>query len=310
MSPASSLPAPELFARGRAAVGEGPVVDHRTGELVWVDIPAGVLVRSPLGAPGSPSVAARVGMSLGAVAVRDRGGYVAAVGAGLGVIGPPGTAGGTGPGAGTDAGGGSLALTVVHPVLPAPDLRMNDAKCDPAGRFWAGSTTLAFADGGGALHCWDPSGGVRTALRGLTLPNGLGWSPDGSRFYLADSVRRVVLTAPFDPADGRLGPVRELLRWDSADGMPDGLCVDQDGCLWIAVWGAGEVRRYDPRGTCLAVLRLPVSQPSSCAFGPDGTLYVTSASEGLRPGTEPLAGSVFALPCTAFRGVPAGTFAG
>ncbi|WP_329372367.1 SMP-30/gluconolactonase/LRE family protein [Streptomyces sp. NBC_00669] len=311
MSPATSLPAPEIFVRGHAVVGEGPVIDPRTNELLWVDIPAGVLSRTPLAAggsasgsadgsadgsaPGSASVVARVGMSLGAVAVRDRGGYVAAVGAGLGVIG---------------AAGGGPALTVVHPLLPEPDRRMNDAKCDPAGRFWAGSTTLGFPAGGGALHCWDPDGGMRTALRGLDLPNGLGWSPDGSRFYLADSVRRVVLTAPYEPAAGRLGPLRELLRHDRRDGMPDGLCVDEDGCLWIAVWGAGEVRRHDPRGRLLAVLRLPVSQPSSCAFGPDGTLYVTSASDGLRHGAEPLAGSVFALPGTAFRGVAVGTFAG
>lgn len=302
MSPATYLPNPEIFVRGHAVVGEGPVVDQRTGELLWVDIPAGVLSRSPLARPGSAprsaSVVARAGMSLGAVAVRDRGGYVAAVGAGLGVIGADGAV------------DGGLALTVVHPVLPEPDRRMNDAKCDPAGRFWAGSTTLGFPPGGGALHCWDPDGGVRTALRGLDLPNGLGWSPDGSRFYLADSVRRVVLTAPFDPATGRLGPVRELLRYGSRDGMPDGLCVDEDGCLWIAVWGAGEVRRHDPRGRRLAVLRMPVSQPSSCAFGPDGTLYVTSASDGLRPGAEPLAGSVFALPSTAFRGAAVGTFGG
>lgn len=292
MSPPVSLPAPEVFVRGSAVVGEGPVVDHRTGELLWVDIPSGVLNRAPLEGDGGPVEAARVGMSLGAVAVRRRGGYAAAVGAGLGVIGVDG------------------ALTVLHPLLPEPERRMNDAKCDAAGRLWAGSTTYGFPAGGGALHCWDPDGTVRTVVSGLTLPNGLGWSPDGRRFYLADSVRHVVFAADFDPADGHVGPLRELLRLDGRDGMPDGLCVDRDGCLWVAVWGAGQVRRHDPDGACRAVLQLPVSQASSCAFGPDGTLYVTSAREGIAPGAEPLAGSVFALPATRWRGVPVGAFAG
>jgi sugar lactone lactonase YvrE len=308
------LPAPEVFVRGRAVVGEGPVVDERTAELVWVDIPSGILRRAALAGGGPAAVAARAGMSLGAVAVRRSGGYAAAVGAGFGVIGPTGAdnpSGAGGVGAGSGEGGAAGELTVVHPVLPEPERRMNDAKCDAAGRFWAGSTTAGFPEGGGALHCWDPAdGGVRTVVTGLALPNGLGWSPDGRRFYLADSVLHVVFTADFDPEEGRVGPLRELVRLGASDGMPDGLCVDQDGCLWLAVWGAGQVRRYDPRGGCVAVVPMPVSQPSSCAFAPDGTLFVTSASDGLPPGAEPLAGSVLALPTTRWRGVPIGTFAG
>ncbi|MFI1095479.1 SMP-30/gluconolactonase/LRE family protein [Streptomyces sp. NPDC020917] len=313
MSPAVHLPAPEVFVRGRAIVGEGPVVDDRTAELVWVDIPSGVLTRTALAGGGPAAPVARVGMSLGAVAVRRNGGYAAAVDTGFGLIGGNGAGVPADAADGEDGGAGAAdpTLSVVHPVLPDAERRMNDAKCDAAGRFWAGSTTYGFPEGGGALHCWDPAGDtVRTVVSGLTLPNGLGWSPDGQRFYLADSVLRAVFTADFDPAEGNLGPLRELLRLDASDGMPDGLCVDQDGCLWIALWGAGQVRRYDPHGACVAVLPMPVSQPSSCAFGPDGTLYVTSACDGVPEGEEPLAGSVFALPATRWRGVPVGTFAG
>jgi len=311
VSPAVHLPAPEVFVRGRAVVGEGPVVDDRTAELVWVDIPSGILTRTALTGGGPATTVARVGTSLGAVAVRRRGGYAAAVGTGFGLIDGdgPAVAAVAADGKGSaDAGG---VLSVVHPVLPEPERRMNDAKCDAAGRFWAGSTTFGFPEGGGALHCWDPAGdAVRTVVSGLALPNGLGWSPDGRTFYLADSIQRVVFAADFDPADGHLGPLRELLRLDASDGMPDGLCVDQDGCLWLAVWGAGQVRRYDPHGVCVAVLPMPVSQPSSCAFGPDGTLYVTSACDGTAEDEQPLAGSVFVLPATRWRGVPVGTFAG
>lgn len=280
------LPVPEVFVRDRATVGEGPVVDGRSGELAWVDIPAGELHRVPLDG-GTPSTTG-IGMNLGAVAIRDRGGYVAAVRDGFGVIGDDG-------------------LSLVHPVLPEPEYRMNDAKCDSAGRFWAGATTMDFRPGYGTLLCWDPVAGVRQVVDGLTLPNGLGWSPDCTTFYLADSMTHVLLTAPFDCDTGTLGELRPLVRVD--DGLPDGLCVDDDGHIWLAVWGAGEVRRFDPAGRLVGVVPLPVSQPSSCAFGPDGTLYVTSAAEATSRDREPLAGSVFALP-TAFRGARVGAFAG
>jgi sugar lactone lactonase YvrE len=280
------LPAPDVFVRDRATVGEGPVVDGRSGELAWVDIPAGELHRVPLGG-GAPRTTG-IGMNLGAVALRDLGGYVAAVRDGFGFV-------------------DDDELSLVQPVLPQPEFRMNDAKCDRTGRFWAGATTMDFQPGRGTLLCWDPDAGVRTVLDGLTLPNGLGWSPDDATFYLADSMTHVLLTAPFDRDTATVGELRQLTAVD--DGLPDGLCVDEDGHVWLAVWGAGEVRRYDPAGRPDAVVRLPVSQPSSCAFGPDGTLYITSAAEGISPDREPLAGSVFALP-TAFHGAPVGTFRG
>jgi len=278
------LPTPDVFVPGRATVGEGPVVDDRSGELVWVDIPAGELHRVLL--DGGAQRTTGIGMSLGAVAVRERGGYVAAVRDGLGFIDDDG-------------------LSLAQPVLPRPECRMNDAKCDRAGRFWAGTTTMDFQPGRGTVVCWDPNAGVRTALDRLTLPNGLGWSPDDATFYLADSMEHIVLSARFDRDSGTLGEPRRL--FDVDDGLPDGLCVDDEGHIWLAVWGAGEVRRYDPLGRAVAVVRLPVSQPSSCAFGPDGTLYITSAAEGRD--AEPLAGSVFALP-TAYRGAPVGSFGG
>jgi sugar lactone lactonase YvrE len=289
VSPVRSLPVPDVFVRGRAAVGEGPVVDGRTGELAWVDIPAGVLHRVPLS--GSGHRTARVGMSLGAVAVRDRGGYVAAVGDGLGLIDETGT------------------FTLAEPLLPDPQRRMNDAKCDTAGRFFAGSTTLDFRPGRGVLHCWEPDAGVRNVLHGLTLPNGLGWSPDDTTFYLVDTMEHVLLAAPYDKATGTLGELRPLVSFGSEEGMPDGLCIDADGHVWLAMWGAGQVRRYDPRGRAVAVVPMPVSKPSSCAFGPDGVLYITSAAEETSPDREPLAGSVFALP-TSHHGAAVGSFRG
>jgi sugar lactone lactonase YvrE len=288
-----TLSCPDVFIASRAAVGEGPVVDSEHGELVWVDIPRGLMRRDPLPGTGNGAgpVTVDVGMTLGAAGLRAGSGYVVAVAEGFGFL---------------DADG---HLDVVHPILPDPQLRMNDAKCDPAGRYWAGSATLDFQPGQGSLHCWDPDDGVRTAASGLTLPNGLGWSPDERTFYLADSVRRVVLTAAYDRDSGALGSLREIVSCAPADGMPDGLCTDDDGCLWIAMWGGAEVRRYSPSGDHLATVPMPVSQPSSCAFGPDGTLYITSAADGTNAAAQPLAGSVFALP-TAYRGAAVRAFAG
>ena len=290
MTAIRTLPVPDLFVRGRATVGEGPVVDGRSGELAWVDIPAGELHRVPLDASAAPRTI-RVGMNLGAVALRDRGGYVAAVRDGLAIIDDTGT------------------FTLVEPILPQPDRRMNDAKCDTSGRFWAGSTTLDFQPGHGALLCWDPDSGVREVVTGLTLPNGLGWSSDDTTFYLADSMARVLLTARYDRSSATLGELRPLVSLDGGDGLPDGLCVDAEGHIWLAVWGAGQVRRYDPAGRQVAVVPMPVSRPSSCAFGPDGVLYITSAAEGTSAEREPLAGSVFALP-TGCRGAAVGSFRG
>ncbi|MEY9932391.1 sugar lactone lactonase YvrE [Catenulispora sp. GP43] len=278
---------PEVFVLCDALVGEGPVVEEAAGRLVFVDIPRGRLLRADLRERGPATEIANVGMSLGAVAPRRSGGWVAACAEGFGTLIPDGD------------------LIVRHPVLADPALRMNDAKCDSAGRFWAGSTETSFEPGRGALHCWDPRRGVRTVAEGLTLPNGLGWSPDDSVFYLADSMRQVVLAAAFDVRAGTIGPFSELIHIQ--DGLPDGLCVDEDGCLWLAVWGAGQVRRYDPRGRLLAAVRFPVSQPSSCAFGPDGVLFVTSARERTDAAREPLAGSVFAVDA-GLRGLPASIF--
>lgn len=281
----------EVLVRARAEVGESPLWDERTGELVWIDMPTGELHRADP-ATGTDRVRL-VGSALGAVAVRQRGGFVAAYPRGFGSV-------GCGP------------IEPLAEVLPEPELRMNDAKCDPAGRFWAGSTELGFAAGRGALHCLHADGRVDTVWTGLVLPNGLGWSPDGSTFYLADSVAGVVFRAGFDPADGRVGDRVPWVELDAGDGMPDGLCVDAEGCVWVALWGGGEVRRYAPSGRLVATVPVPVSQAASCALGPGPTLYVTTARAGLSGralAAEPLAGSVFAVAAPAVA-TPVGSYAG
>lgn len=270
-------------------MGEGPVIDARGGRLCWVDIVAGELHQSDL-ATGSTETW-RFDTMLGAIAPRaSRPGFAVAVSEGFGFA--------------IDG-----QLVIEDPVLSDPALRMNDAKCDPFGRLWAGSNDLAFAEGRGALHRWDGRTSSTVVRRGLTLPNGLGWTADAQTMYLVDSTAHVVLRAQFDVDRGEVGEFEPFVHVDG--GLPDGLAVDQDGGVWVAVWGASAVHRYDGAGRLVERIAMPVSQPSSCAFGSDGTLFVTSARDGLasqRLAGESLAGSVFAI-STDTRGVPVTPFA-
>ncbi|MER6943077.1 SMP-30/gluconolactonase/LRE family protein [Nonomuraea sp. NPDC000554] len=284
------LQSPDVVVPGTAQVGEGPVLDHRTGRLCWVDITEGEIFQSDL-ATGE-TTAASVGMMVGAIAPRrDQAGFAVAAEDGFGMW-------------------ADGCLTVLDPVLPEPYRRMNDAKCDSRGRLWAGSNHKEFEPGTGLLHRWDGRGPSTVIARGLTLPNGIGWSPDDATMYLADSMEHRLMAVDYRPDEGEIGQLRTLAAVE--DGYPDGLAVDVDGCVWLAVWGAGQVRCHTPDGTVVAVVDMPVTQPSSCAFGSDGTLYITSARNGLTAGqlaAQPHAGSVFAV-ATGTTGVPVHPFEG
>lgn len=279
----------QVAIRANAEIGESPVFDPRSGELCWVDLANGHLFRSDLGR----GIDRRweLGTMLGAIAPRImESGFAVAVAKGFGVV--------------VDG-----VLEVVDPVLPDPASRMNDAKCDALGRLWAGSTTLDFEPGRGRLHCWDGRSPSSVMYEGLTLPNGLGWNLEADIMYLADSKTGTVMSAVFDLERGEIGELHPLVTIDF--GVPDGLAVDVEGCLWVAAWGGSAVHRFDPAGRHIRTIVMPVSQPSSCAFGDDGTLYVTSARAGLDAvalRAESLAGSVFAI-ATATRGVPVAAFA-
>ncbi len=282
---------PELVIRADAEVGEGPVWDHRTGRLCWVDIARGTLYENDLDTGQQSAIS--LDTMLGAAAPRAREeGFAVAVSAGFGLV-------------------VNGKLEVRDAVLPEADRRMNDAKCDSSGRLWAGSTHLRFEPRAGALHCWTGNGPSRVMATGFTLPNGIGWNAQDTIMYLVDSMTRQLLSAQFDSASGTIGSFSTLVTFEEP-GVPDGLAVDTDGCIWVAVWGGGEVRRYTSSGELIGRVPMPVDQPSSCAFGDDGTLYITSASAGLSaPALErqPLAGSVFALR-TETHGVPVHPFEG
>ena len=199
------------------------------------------------------------------------------------------------------AAGTPLARTAIADVAAdAPSVRMNDGAVDPAGRFWAGTMDEDGREEGGTLYRLDPDGTVTPMVRAVTISNGVDWSPDGRTMYLADTPTGRVDAFDFDVAAGTIANRRPFAVIEPDDGTPDGLTVDADGGVWVALWGGGTVRRYAADGREDQRLSFPVSQVTKPAFGgPDlGELYVTSARDGLSSddlAREPLAGSVFRL---------------
>jgi sugar lactone lactonase YvrE len=178
-----------------------------------------------------------------------------------------------------------------------PQNRMNDGACDPAGRFWAGTMALDERPQAGALYRLDPDGTVHTMLAGVTISNGIDWSLDGRRMYYVDSPTRRIDVFDFDPGTGAIADRRPFVEIPAEAGIPDGITVDAAGFVWLALWGGAALHRYAPDGTRERTVPLPVSHPTSCAFGgPDlDELYVTSARRPLTPDErahEPMAGGL------------------
>jgi len=262
--------------------GEGVTWDDARQELVWVDIGAGRLHRGRPGAAGVEHLGClELDGPLGAVAPAQVGGWIAAAGPGFAHL---------------DVDGSVTRL--IQPDAERPELRMNDGACDPQGRFWAGTMAYAETPGAGTLYRLDADGTATAMVRGTTISNGLGWSADGATMWFADSGDGTVDAFDFDGRTGAVSGRRTVIAVAPRDGVPDGLTVDADDHLWVAIWDGGEVRRFTPGGELVARVRLPVSRPTSCCFGGDGlaTLFISTARVGLADdevGGQPDAGRLF-----------------
>ncbi len=180
-----------------------------------------------------------------------------------------------------------------------PRNRCNDGKCDPQGRFWIGTMNQDSVEGRGAFYCLDSTFGCRRLLDKVSISNGIAWSEDSRVMYYIDSPTRRVDAFEFDARSGSIAERRTLIEFDEQDGWPDGMTIDVDECLWIAMWGGAKLVVVDGRsGRRMREIPMPVIQPTSCAFGGDdfADLFVTSAWEGMsaeQREADPLAGSVF-----------------
>jgi len=286
----------ELVLDARAELGEGPLWDPRVQRLIWVDVLPG---RVHSYDPSTRRCGHRkVGQPVGAAAVRAAGGFVLAMRDGFGYF---------------DLDTGRLEV-IAEIEVDRPDQRMNDGACDAAGRFWAGTMALDERPGAGALYRLGAGGRVDIMLRDVTISNGLDWSLDGRRLYYVDSGTRRIDIFDFDLDSGAIKNRRPFVVIPPDVGVPDGLTLDAEGGVWVALWGGGALHRYSPDGMLDGVVSLPVTHPTSCAFGgPDlSDLYVTSARVALGPAErerQRLAGGLFRCrpgvagrPAHAFRG--------
>jgi sugar lactone lactonase YvrE len=271
----------ELLADVAAELGEGPAWDADRAVLSWVDISAGSV--HLCSADGQELRNYAVGRPVGAALPATDGSFLLADADGFTRLAEDGT------------------TTVLLDLLSDdPDLQFNDAKCDPAGRAFAGSMAADMAPRAGTLYRLDAGPVATGVLSGLTVSNGLGWSPDGRTMWFADSSRPEVTGFEFEPESGEIGATRTVIEVQGRDGVPDGLCVDHEGCVWLALWGGGTVHRYTPDGQLDTVVRVPVKQVTSCAFGGPrmSTLFITTARSGMNVDalcTAPTAGGIFVL---------------
>jgi sugar lactone lactonase YvrE len=248
---------------------EGPCWDARIGRLLWVDQYNGtVIIADYDAAAGRLTVERRyqLGHPVGAVVpVRDPdGGWMTAAALGFARL----------------SRDGAVEL-LAQPEAGKPQrMRMNDGKCDDAGRFWAGSIAFDQTEGAASLYRLDPDLSVTTMLPSVTISNGLAWTADGRSMFYIDTPTRRVDRFRVTPSGG-LHDRAPFVRIEG--GRPDGMCIDVDDCIWVALWGGAQVRRYSPAGELLAIVEVDAPQVSSCCLGgPDGTtLFITTSQEGM-----------------------------
>ena len=288
----------ELRVDSHSVIGEGPIWDGQKQVLYWVDIMGHKLhIYDPV---RDENATLDVGQPVGTVVPRASGGVMLALEHGFAAFDPD-----------------TQALTMIHdPEADLPGNRFNDGKCDPAGRFWAG--TMAFEDqaGQGSLYCLDAHLSVRKMLGQISISNGIVWSLDHATMYFIDSLAYDVKAFDYDIHTGDIRNGRIAIQIPTGIGLADGMAIDSEGMLWIAQFGGSRVCRWNPAtGEMLHTISLPVSKVTACAFGDNNldTLYITSAAPAdmtaEERSREPHAGGLFAIQ-PGWRGVPAFPFKG
>ena len=266
-------------------LGEGPIWSADTNSVTWTDITQNTFHTADIDTGKTMSFG--VPSMVGAIAHSKEGGYIAATQKGFARIGVDGK------------------YSPLHSFLP-DDMRMNDGKVDPSGRFWAGSMALSFEKGRGSLYVLEKDNSYRSILDDITLSNGMGWSPDAQYFYYIDSVPGVLKRFDYDLYTGHISNPKDLITFDSSSGIPDGMSMSSDGKIVIALWDGGRIEIYEPSGEKVSEITLGVSRPTSCTFA--GTnrdiLIVSTASQGIDRADEPLAGKILAVTGTGLSGLP------
>lgn len=271
--------------------GEGAFWDEVAGRLLLVDMMVGAVVE--VAADGSPRRHEFGGVAA-AIRARAEGGYVLAVERGFQLL--------------------DADLTPTGEVVAAfsdPAIRMNDGGCDPQGRFYCGTMAYDETPGAGTVYRLDADRSVHPVLAGVTISNGVQWHADGRSVYYNDTPTGRVDRYAFDPGAGSFGERSTFAVIEEGEGAPDGMAIDEQGGVWVALWGGGAVHRYDGDGRLTEVVELPVQDVTSCTFGGDGrrTLFITTSRQTKGEQAEAEAGAVFAFEA-GVAGAPQYAYAG
>jgi sugar lactone lactonase YvrE len=284
----------QLLLDAQAKLGEGAIWDGRRQQLLWIDILGQSLhVCDPV---TGKDRAIDVGQLIGTLVPRRSGGVMVAVYDGFAAL---------------DLVTGKLEF-ITDPEADLPDTRFNDGKCDPAGRFWAGTMSLKGVKEAGSLYVLDADHSVRRMVTGVTTSNGIVWSRDARTMYYIDTRLQRVDAFDYDLATGNITNRRVAIPIPADQGHPDGMTMDAEGMLWIAHWDGWRVTRWNPlTGQLLQTIQVPVARVTSCAFGGPqlDTLYITTAQPTEPDPAQPQAGGVFVAKPDV-RGLPAFEYAG
>lgn len=266
-------------------LGEGPIWTPETNSVTWTDITQNTFHIANIDTGKTESFG--VPSMIGAIAHTKDGHYIAATQKGFVRISVDGK------------------YSPLHSFLQ-DDIRMNDGKVDPAGRFWAGSMALSFEKDRGSLYVLETDNSYQKVLDNITLSNGMGWSPDAQYFYYIDSIPGVLKRFDYDLDNGKISNPKKLITFDAAPGVPDGMSVSSDGKIVVALWDGGRIEIYEPTGAKVSEIKLGVSRPTCCTFaGPNqDILIVSTASQGIDRADEPLAGKILAVTGTGLSGLP------
>ena len=266
-------------------LGEGPIWTPETNSVTWTDITQNTFHTANIDTGKTESFG--VPSMIGAIAHTKDGHYIAATQKGFARISVDGQ------------------YSPLHSFLQ-DDMRMNDGKVDPAGRFWAGSMALSFEKDRGSLYVLETDNSYQKVLDNITLSNGMGWSPDAQYFYYIDSIPGVLKRFEYDLDNGKISNPKNLITFAAASGVPDGMSVSSDGKIVVALWDGGRIEIYEPTGAKVSEIKLGVSRPTCCTFaGPNqDILIVSTASQGIDRGDEPLAGKILAVTGTGLSGLP------
>jgi len=287
----------KLLIDSKSPLGEGPIWDVERQVLWWTDILRGVVhCYNPA---DDTNRTWEIGQMVGTLVTAQSGGLVLAAQNGFLHFDPE-----TG-----------ATEVIVDPEPDKPENRFNDGKCDPAGRLWAGTMPITEDSATGSMYCLHPDGHVEKQGGDYSIPNGIVWNAEATVMYHIDSPTRRVDAWDFDNATGTISNRRTAIEIQDEGAFPDGMAMDTEGKIWVALWGGWSVVRFDPEtGEELARIPMPVSRTSACAFGgPDlDELYITTAKKDITEADlekEPLAGCVFkarvevsGLPPVAFAG--------